>query len=130
MILVAVNKRILLTTIKLKLEKSGYTVVSTGDGQEALSLIQRENIDLIICSVMMSSASGYEIAQESKSRKIPVIMLTTMRQKKVMAKALEMGAEYYMAIPFSMKELHEKVNLILSPVAGLEFKAAFNLKNS
>jgi DNA-binding response OmpR family regulator len=114
-ILVAEDEPIMQKTIALRLKKDGHEVITTDNGREALSLIATENPDLVITDIMMPYASGLEIVGTIKSsgRKLPIIVLTAMGQENVVLEAFQLGADDFIAKPFSPNELSMRVKRLM-----------------
>lgn len=115
-ILIAEDEPIMQKTIALRLKKDGYQVLATDNGREALHLIAKESPDLIITDIMMPYASGLEIVGMVKSsgKKIPVIVLSAMGQENVVLEAFQLGADDFIAKPFSPNELSMRVKRLLA----------------
>lgn len=98
--------------IKRMLHESFYPpleVIETGNGEEALEIAKKERPELILLDVLMTGINGLQVlkdlkANESKElRKIPVIMLTGVGNREVMAKSKRLGAVDYITKPFNEK---------------------------
>ncbi|MEI6945800.1 response regulator [Paraflavisolibacter sp. H34] len=110
-ILVAEDEPIVQKTIALRLRKDGHEVITTDNGREAIELADQFQPDLIITDIMMPYASGLEIVSKVKqgTRHIPVIVLTSMGQENVVVEAFNLGADDFIAKPFSPNELSMRV---------------------
>ena len=97
------------------LKKVGYTVIEAADGHEALDLFcNDQNIDLIILDVMMPEYDGWAVCREiRKSSQIPVIMLTARGEESDELFGFDLGADEYIAKPFSLKILAARVQALL-----------------
>lgn len=84
----------------VRLQAEGYTVLSSGDGEEALATVIGEKPDLIVSDVMMPKISGFEMLDLLKSnaatRDIPVIMLTALSSDQQRNRGGRLGAEKYL----------------------------------
>ncbi len=113
-ILVAEDKNDIKNLIVKYLEKDGYTVYASSDGESALDIWCEESIDLVILDVMMPKIDGWEVlAQIRKESEIPVIMLTAKREEADRLQGFELGADDYITKPFSPKELVLRVKALL-----------------
>ena len=114
-IIVAEDEPLMQKTIALRLKKDGHEVITTDNGREALALIDTENPDLVITDIMMPYASGLEIVGTVKSsgRKLPIIVLTAMGQENVVLEAFQLGADDFIAKPFSPNELSMRVKRLM-----------------
>ena len=80
------------------LTRSGYQVISAGDGVEALTVLHNEPIDLMILDIMMPNMNGYDVCRAVKVdvrlKQIPIILLTALDQE-IQSKFLRsLGIEY------------------------------------
>lgn len=100
------------------LDKEGYTSFSAASGREALEIVEKQNIDLIILDIMMPEMDGFEVLdhlrQNKKTENIPVIMLTGVENKEKLKEALNKGVTYYINKPFETVELSSKIRIALS----------------
>jgi len=96
--------------IEMLLEFEGYQVTSTGDGADVLYL-KDELPDLLLLDIWMSGEDGRDICKKLKqmdnTKNIPVIMISASRDIK--ESAMEAGANDFLAKPFEMNELLEKI---------------------
>jgi DNA-binding response OmpR family regulator len=116
-ILVVDDEISLQETVAYNLKKQGYEVQTTGDGTEALDLAREMEPDLIILDVMLPGLDGFEICRIlRKEMTTPVLMLTARDDEIDRVVGLEVGADDYMAKPFSMRELIARVKAMLRRV--------------
>ena len=89
------------------LEKSGYQVKSASDGAQALEVLDREYIDLIISDIMMPVMDGYELVSELRSAgyQIPVLMITAKSSFDDMRQGFLLGSDDYMVKPVNVNEM-------------------------
>jgi DNA-binding response OmpR family regulator len=117
LVLVADDDPDILSLVKLRLERSGYDVVSAGDGEQALETAMARAPDLALLDVMMPKLDGYEVTarlrQEAATRHLPVILLTARVQESDIARGVEAGADDYVKKPFSTHELRDRVQAVL-----------------
>jgi two-component system, OmpR family, alkaline phosphatase synthesis response regulator PhoP len=103
--------------LTLMLKSHGYTVITAGDGQEALEKARNEDPDLILLDVMLPRLDGYKVARMLKFDEhyshIPIIMLTAKVQERDKQTGMEMGANDYMTKPFDTALLLDKVKEML-----------------
>ena len=87
------------------------------DGEQALKLLQREKPNLVILDLMLPGLSGMELCkllrQRSETAKLPILMLTAKAGEADRIVGLEMGADDYLAKPFSPREMVARVRAIL-----------------
>ncbi len=116
-ILVVDDEISLQETLAYNLKKQGYEVQTTGDGTEALELAREMEPDLIILDVMLPGLDGFEICRIlRREMSTPVLMLTARDDEIDRVVGLEVGADDYMAKPFSMRELLARVKAMLRRV--------------
>jgi DNA-binding response OmpR family regulator len=109
-ILVVDDESAILQTLRFNLERSGYEVVTAGDGRSAVSLALREQPDLVVLDIMLPLLDGVEACREiRKSSDVPIMMLTAKDQEIDKVLALELGADDYMTKPFSLHEFLARV---------------------
>lgn len=100
--------------VQMALERNGFHVSEAHDGYEAISKVREELPDLVILDVMMPDLDGFETLKEIRSQSnVPVIMLTVKATEIDRVKGLELGADDYLAKPFSPIELVSRVKAVL-----------------
>lgn len=110
-ILVAEDEKDLNGLIEKKLTKSGYSVDTAFDGEEALDFVEFAEYDAVILDVMMPKKDGFAVIKEMRSRGIstPVIFLTARDSIEDRVTGLDLGANDYLVKPFSFDELMARV---------------------
>jgi DNA-binding response OmpR family regulator len=103
--------------VKYNLEKAGYDSTVVEDGEQALDILDKQGVDLIILDIMLPRMDGFEacrlIKQNPKLKNIPVIMLTAKGEEVDRIVGLELGADDYVVKPFSPRELLLRIKAIL-----------------
>ena len=103
--------------VNYNLEKAGYDSTVVEDGEEALDILSKQGVDLIILDIMLPKMDGFEVCriikQESKFKNIPIIMLTAKGEEVDRIVGLELGADDYVVKHFSPRELVLRVKAIL-----------------
>jgi DNA-binding response OmpR family regulator len=114
-ILVVDDEENLAEQIRQTLTLQNYTVDTASDGEEALDKIYIESYDLILLDIMLPKKDGYEVLLELRNEKdsTPVLMLTAKGEVEDRIKGLDMGADDYLAKPFSMEELLARIRALL-----------------
>ncbi|MCZ7670914.1 MAG: response regulator [Chloroflexi bacterium] len=113
-ILVVDDNERLRTLVKSYLIQEGYRVVTASDGREALFVARDENPDLIVLDIMMPEMGGYEFMRvHRKERETPIIILTAKIEETDAFLGLELGADDYIAKPFSMRILAARIRAVL-----------------
>jgi len=95
-----------------------YAVVQAEDGLAALEVLKKTGaVDLIICDVMMPKMNGYALSRllkaDAKMKTIPIIFLTARTSAKDVVAGINAGARHYIAKPFSVKDVLDKVGKLL-----------------
>jgi CheY-like chemotaxis protein/DNA-binding CsgD family transcriptional regulator len=102
--------------LKLNLERDGHSIVSAGNGSEALAAVQQTLPDLILLDVMMPEVDGWAVLDQLKAHlgkpisDIPVILLTALGSPLDRVKGGIEGAVRYLTKPIDLDELREAVN--------------------
>ena len=116
-ILVVEDEDALATLLRYNLEKEGYRVGVTGDGEEALVLVEEKQPDLVVLDWMLPKVSGIEVCRRLRSRpesrNLPIIMLTARGEESDRIRGLDTGADDYITKPFSMTELTARIRAVL-----------------
>ena len=116
-VLVVDDEPNILKSLEFLISRAGFDVELAKDGNEALNALQGPPPDLIILDVMMPGFDGYEICERIRSmddwKTTKVVMLTARGQKTEMERALSVGADEFVAKPFSTRELVAKVKSML-----------------
>ena len=109
-VLVVDDDREIVKAIALLLEKEGYQVLKAYDGMEALELAAEKPVRLIIMDVMMPRLDGLSAVMKIRERKnLPIIVLSAKSEETDKILGLSMGADDYVAKPFSPQELVARV---------------------
>jgi len=109
-ILIVDDETAILETLRFNLERSGYQVITAGDGRMAVSLAALERPDLIVLDIMLPLLDGIEACKQIRAlMSVPIIMLTAKDQELDKVLALELGADDYMTKPFGLHEFLARV---------------------
>jgi DNA-binding response OmpR family regulator len=123
------DDRDLLAVTGFALQQAGFLVVKAEDGVEGLAAFQREQPDLAVLDINMPRMNGFDLARQLRERsRIPVIMLTARSEEEDVVKALRLGADDYLAKPFSPKILLARVKALLRRV-GIEAEETVAIGN-
>jgi DNA-binding response OmpR family regulator len=99
------------------LDKAGFTTERSASGREALQMIASRPPDLLVLDLMLPHVDGLEICRvvrtNAKTAEIPIIMLTARAEESERIVGLELGADDYLAKPFSPNELVARVRALL-----------------
>ena len=116
-IVVAEDQPHIRALIEYKLKNSGYDVVTVADGSAALQKVRETLPDLVLLDVMMPLMTGFEVLvalkQDPATKHIPVLMVTAQSREEEIVKGLDLGADDYIAKPFSPNELAARVKTVL-----------------
>ena len=116
-ILVIDDEKDLIELIRYNLEKDGFEVKGAVDGESGLALAAQELPDLILLDLMLPGIDGLEVCRmlrsETRTARIPVIMLTARGAESDRVVGLELGADDYVTKPFSPRELTARVKALL-----------------
>ena len=97
--------------------KDAYEVIPLNSGTRALQYLKRERPDLILLDIQMEQKNGIETLKEIRDREeckdIPVIMLTSMRNKEMVVESAKLGIVDYVIKPFNKQDLRERVDRVL-----------------
>jgi two-component system, OmpR family, response regulator ResD len=100
--------------IRLYLEQAGYVVSVASDGVAGLELHAREHPDLVILDLMLPMMDGMEVCRRIRAwANTPILMLTARQSEEDRIEGLELGADDYLAKPFSPREVVSRVKAIL-----------------
>jgi two-component system phosphate regulon response regulator PhoB len=123
-VLVTEDDADILELVTYGLEAEGFRVFGAKTGQEALSILNDETIDLAVLDVMLPDISGTEICRrmkrEERLERIPVIFLTARNEEADKLVGFKLGADDYITKPFSPKELVARVHALIRRMRGGE----------
>ncbi len=99
------------------LEGQPYRISIARDGEETISVVQRERTDLILLDINLSDMDCFEICRRLKgmhqSRNIPIIMITRLQDMENMDMCIEPGVDDYLIKPINFRELRARINILL-----------------
>lgn len=125
-VLVVDDNPLIVNVLKSLLASQDYKVYVSTNGEEALDVLNKKDIDVVICDVMMPQMDGYQLhqtmRQKSEHAHIPFLFLTALSDNSEITKGMEIGADDYLVKPFDPREL-------LSIVKG-KVQRSRNIKNS
>jgi len=102
----------------IELKTEGYDVVTAGDGEAGLKLIQEEKPDLVLLDLMMPKMNGFEVLEvlraNVETRDVSVVLLTAKNSVHDIQKALELGIEDYIVKPFHAELLVKRIGRLVS----------------
>ena len=114
-ILVAEDDHAIRTLITTKLKQENYTIYVAENGEEALSLMEKHQVDLLISDIMMPVMDGYALVKALRETKytLPILMITAKSQLESLEEAFKLGVDDYMVKPIRLAELVLRVQALL-----------------
>jgi two-component system KDP operon response regulator KdpE len=104
----------ILRLIKLELSSQGFRVVTAGNGEDALAIVEHQRPDVVVLDIIMPDMSGLEVMRRIRERtNIPIILLTARDRDEDKIRGLEFGADDYLVKPFNPEELSARVRAVL-----------------
>ena len=106
--------------LRLYLEKEGYGVILSHDGDEAVAKFNALKPDLILLDIMLPGMDGWQICREiRKKSNVPIIMITAKGETIDKVIGLELGADDYIVKPFDAKEVIARINAITRRIGSV-----------
>jgi DNA-binding response OmpR family regulator len=112
--------------VRLHLEEAGYRLHREPDGRRAMQTIDEHPWDLVLLDLMLPGADGWDVCRHLRGRHahVPIIILSARSAEAHRVLGLELGADDYLAKPFSMLELVARVRALLRRVEQLRGPSA------
>jgi DNA-binding response OmpR family regulator len=128
-ILVVDDEPAIVTVVRERLEREGFTVRAVASGEEALAYMDADPADLVVLDVMLPGMDGFEVLRRLRGagHTVPVIVLTARDEDVDKIVGLELGADDYLVKPFNPRELSARIRAVLrrqAEVKALEAKVA------
>lgn len=97
------------------LEEAGYFFVKAENGNQALSILKREKVDLVLLDLSLGDINGFDILTfvRSQDTKLPILIVTTFTDIKTKLKGFQLGSDDYIVKPFYTEELLARVTRFL-----------------
>ena len=115
-VLIVEDEVAIVTLLRYNLEREGFRVYSTGDGEEAVTMVKEYKPDVIVLDWMLPSMSGIDICKQLRwntdTKGIPIIMLSARGEESDRIRGLDAGADDYIVKPFSPAELVARIRAI------------------
>ena len=103
--------------LSLRLQANNYDVIVAYDGYQCIQMVKAENPDLILLDIKMPMGGGIEAFENLRNNKIteniPVIFITAFPSVKIKKQVIDMGADGFIAKPFSSEELLKIIEELL-----------------
>jgi two-component system phosphate regulon response regulator PhoB len=116
-ILIVEDEAALVTLLRYNLERAGFEVLDSADGEEALLVLDERPVDLVLLDWMLPRLSGIEVCRQlrrkAETRALPIIILTARGEQADRIRGLNTGADDYVAKPFSPEELVARIHAVL-----------------
>lgn len=120
-ILVCDDEKDIVSALTIYLTTAGYQVFPAYDGTEALDLLRREDIHLVLLDIMMPKLDGIAaLTRLREASNVPVILLTAKSEDTDKIQGLNLGADDYVTKPFSPAELLARVDALYRRIGGSE----------
>jgi DNA-binding response OmpR family regulator len=121
-ILVVDDEPAIVTVVRERLEREGFTVRGVASGEEALARLESEPADLVVLDVMLPGLDGFEVLRRLRGAgdNVPVILLTARDEDVDKIVGLELGADDYLVKPFNPRELSARIRALLRRQAELK----------
>ena len=118
-ILVVDDDKNICELLRLYLEKEGYSVTISNEGEEAIARFQTVHPDLILLDIMLPTLDGWQVCREiRKTSNVPIIMLTAKGETFDKVLGLELGADDYVVKPFDTKEVVARIKAVLRRIGS------------
>lgn len=119
LILIVEDEEKIAELVTFYLEKEGYAVLSTTKGQQALDIVSRHPVSLVLLDLMLPDMSGEEVcAALREHHDVPLIMMTAKADEQSVLDGLNGGADDYVTKPFSPRQLVARVEAVLRRSVG------------
>lgn len=115
-VLIVDDEKEMRTLLKLCLSEKAYHVYEATNGSEAIEIIRKNEIDLVLLDIMMPEIDGFEllkIMRQELNQKTPVILLSALGDTERVVKGLQLGADDYIVKPFEPRELTARMDSVL-----------------
>lgn len=122
-ILVCDDEKDIVSALHIYLSAEGYRVLTAFDGPEALRLLDREEVHLVLLDVMMPGMDGYRVCERIRSESdVPIILITAKGEDYERVMGLDIGADDYIVKPFNANEVMARVRAVFRRMARVEQK--------
>lgn len=115
-VLIVEDETAIVTLLRYNLEREGFRVYSTGDGEEAITMVKEYKPDIIVLDWMLPSMSGIEVCKQLRwnpeTKSTPIIMLSARGEEGDRIRGLDSGADDYLTKPFSPAELIARIRAV------------------
>jgi len=114
-ILVVDDEPSIVTVVRQRLERDGFSVRTAASGEEALVIVEEDPAELIVLDLMLPGIDGFEVLRRlrSKGGTVPVLVVTARDEDVDKIVGLELGADDYLVKPFNPRELTARIRAVL-----------------
>ena len=112
-ILIVDDEKPIRDLIDMNLSAAGYYCVAAEDGLAAIDAVEKDTFDLVLLDIMLPGADGYDVMEDIRPYKVPVIFISAKHEVKDRVKGLKLGADDYLIKPFDVTELLARVEAVL-----------------
>jgi diguanylate cyclase (GGDEF)-like protein len=110
--------------IQMQLYGQPYRVSVARSGEEAISIAQQEDLDLILMDILLPGMDGFQVSRHLKeseeTKNIQIVAVTSLRDMENKVKGLELGIDDYLVKPINMHELRARINALINKKAYLD----------
>lgn len=122
-ILIVDDEEDILELVRYNLSKEGYQLTCVGSGEDGLKVARAAAPDLVVLDLMLPGVDGLDVCKalkgDSKTKHIPIIMLSAKGEEADIVTGLELGADDYLVKPFSPRVLSARVKSVLRRNKGI-----------
>ena len=116
-ILVVDDDPTMVKLINVNLKLNNYSVIEATSGEQALDVLSKESLDLVVLDIMMPGVDGWEVLRRirgsAETQEMPVILVTAKTQDSDVIRGWELGADEYVIKPFNPLLLVEVIKMVL-----------------
>jgi DNA-binding response OmpR family regulator len=114
-ILVVDDEPTIVTVVRERLERDGFSVRAAASGEEALAVMEDDPAELVVLDLMLPGIDGFEVLRRLRGRgsTVPVVVLTARDEDVDKIVGLELGADDYLVKPFNPRELTARIRVML-----------------
>ena len=97
------------------LNNNGYNSFSASDGLDALDVLEKNVIDLIVCDIMMPNMDGYQLTKSLRNvrNNVPILIVTAKDDYESMQRGFNLGVDDYMIKPINIREMLLRIHALL-----------------
>lgn len=124
-VLVLEDKAEIRQFIVINLKRAGFHVIEANTGEDALEILNNEEVDIAVLDVMLPGIDGFEVCKKirEKDETMGIIMLTAKTQEMDKINGLVLGADDYVVKPFSPSELVARIDALCRRIDMIKRKA-------